>query len=190
MDDAVDNFVAFTGATSEVARRYLALTENNAEQAIQLFFDSPDLATAATETPAPPPVPSSTRPQTTSSTAGRQDAGGVINLDSDDDEMDVDNDNDDDDLAQAAALSRAADMEDDEAMARRMQEELYAGGGGGGNDLDEEGVRAPIARRTETLVGGHDEGAWSERDYMQAAVAQQMRNRAQGGMSSKCWIRV
>ncbi|KAK6361943.1 hypothetical protein TWF730_005649 [Orbilia blumenaviensis] len=54
--------------------------------------------------------------------------------------------------------------EDDEAMARRLQEEMYAeaGGSGGGSRnagsswREEEmmnGVRAPIARTTETLVG-------------------------------------
>jgi len=186
MDDAVESFIAFTGATPEVARRYLAFADNNPEQAVQLFFDSPDLATTAIETPAAPPIPSATRPPPTSTTAGRQDAEGIVHIDSDDDDgMEVDRDDeDDDDLAKVAALSRQADMEDDEAMARRMQEELYSSGGGA-NDFDEEGVRAPIARRTETLVGGPDDGAWSERDYMQAAVAQQMRNRTQGGMSSK-----
>ncbi|KAK6521462.1 hypothetical protein TWF506_001675 [Arthrobotrys conoides] len=56
--------------------------------------------------------------------------------------------------------------EDDEAMARRLQEELYAeaGGSGGGmnagsswREEDIDGVRAPMARTTETLVGPGDD---------------------------------
>jgi len=179
MDDAVENFVSFTGSTPEIARRYLGFTENDPQQAIQLFFDSPDLASGIAEPPtAAPPIPTSTKPQQTNTNPPH---GGtdLINLESDD-EMDIESD---DGAAQAAALSRAADVEDDEAMARRMQEELYAGGDAGG-ELDADGVRAPIARRTETLVGGPDDGAWHPR-YMDAAVAQQMRNRTQGGPSSK-----
>lgn len=182
MDEAVSNFVAFTGATPEIARRYLAFTENNPEQAIQLFFDSPDLASAS-EAPQSPPVPIATQLQTAASRIGREDASGVVHIDSDDEDMEDDNEVDDD-LVQAAALSRAADVEDDEAMARRMQEELYAGGDAS-NDLDQDGVRAPIARKTETLIGGPDDGEWGQSDYMHAAVAQQMRNRAQASTSSK-----
>ena len=178
MDDGVDNFVAFTGASAEVARRYLTFAENNFEQAVQLFFDSPDLATAGVpQSPAPASNPPS-RTQGRSSNIGRQDARGVVHLDSDEDDMDLDDDSDHE-LAQVAALSRAADVEDDEAMARRMQDELYAGGDVGGN-LDADGVRAPIARRTETLVGGPDDGDYGGHDYMHEAIAQQMRARNAG----------
>ena len=103
----------------------------------------------------------------------------MVEIDSDEDNMDVDQDNDLQDLqaaSEAAAVARAADTEDDEAIARRMQEELYAGSdlpGGFGED----GVRAPIARTTETLVGGPD-GDWPPGD-MHAAVLQQMRARQQ-----------
>jgi UBX domain-containing protein 7 len=181
MDDAIENFMSFTGATPDIARRYLGFTENNPEQAIQLFFDSPDLASGIDSQPSAPPIPTSTRPQQRASSAGREDASGVVHLDSDDEGegMEIDSDSD---AAQAAALSRAADVEDDEAMARRMQEELYAGGDAGGS-LDADGVRAPIARRTETLVGGPD-GGWDPR-FMDAAVTQQLRNRTQGGSSSR-----
>jgi len=173
MDEAIDHFMAFTGSTADVARRYLGLTDNNTEQAIQLFFDSPDLA-SSTE---PPPIPTSTRPAVRATNVGQEDASGVVHLDSDNEEgMDIDDPDENEAASQAEALSRAADYEDDEAIARRMQEELYAGGDASGG-YDADGVRAPIGRRTETLVGGPD-GDWPP-DDMHAAVLQQMRNRQQ-----------
>ena len=182
MDDAVEHFMAFTGASADVARRYLGLTENNSEQAVQLFFDSPELASGVDQPPpsAAPPIPTSTRLQ-----AGNTAAGGktsketdLIDLSDDEDDttMDVDDEGEEEaaSRAAAAAAAHAADVEDDEAMARRMQEELYAGGDGSGG-YDADGVRAPIGRRTETLVGGPD-GDWAP-DDMHAAVLQQMRAR-------------
>jgi hypothetical protein len=184
MDDSVDNFTAFTGASSDIARRYLGMTDNNIEQAIQLFFDSPDLASGAGEgsSSVPPPVPTSTRPPARASSVGRQDAQGVVHIDSDDEDMDIDEDDDD---AAAARAARAAEVEDDAAMARRMQEELYAGGDAGGG-LDADGVRPPMGRTTETLVGGVD-GDWSP-DDVHAAVLQQMRARQQPRPSGKVYI--
>lgn len=44
MNEAIVYFKSFTGQKDEVAQRYLGLTENVAEHAIQLFYDSPDLA--------------------------------------------------------------------------------------------------------------------------------------------------
>ncbi|PMD39826.1 hypothetical protein L207DRAFT_634338 [Hyaloscypha variabilis F] len=180
MDDAVGNFMAFTGAGADVARRYLGLTENNSEQAIQLFFDSPELASGLDHQPDPsaPPIPTHTRPQTGATSAEHGTSKAAIEIDSDDDEdMDIDDDGNDEEAAEraaAAAAAHAADLEDDEAIARRMQEELYAGGDAtGGYDAD--GVRAPIGRRTETLVGGPD-GDWDGGD-MHAAMLQQMRAR-------------
>ncbi|PVH88503.1 hypothetical protein DL98DRAFT_478487 [Cadophora sp. DSE1049] len=172
MEESIDHFVAFTGASTEVARRYLGLTENHTEQAIQLFFDSPDLASGVDQIPqaAAPPVPTATRPQTGAQRAAPADSD-------EEDLMDMDyNDGSDDEASKAAAIGRAAEIEDDEAMARRMQEEMYAGGdASGGFDADADGVRAPIGRRTETLVGGPD-ADWAP-DDMQAAVLQQMRAR-------------
>jgi UBX domain-containing protein 7 len=180
MDDAIGHFMAFTGAGADVARRYLGLTENNHEQAIQLFFDSPELASGLDQQPEPsaPPVPTSTRPQTGSASAGQGTSKEAIEIGSDDDEnMDLDDDDNDEEDAErvaATAAAHAADLEDDEAIARRMQEELYAGGDASGG-YDADGVRAPIGRRTETLVGG-PEGDWDTED-MHAAVLQQMRGR-------------
>jgi hypothetical protein len=91
----------------------------------------------------------------------------------------MDIDDEDEDIAAsravAAAAAQDADYEDDEAIARRMQEELYAGGDASGG-YDADGVRAPIGRRTETLVGGPD-GDWPPED-VHAAVLQQMRARS------------
>ena len=157
------------------------MTDNNAQQAIQLFFDSPDLASGVDQPsqPTAPPIPHSSRPQPRATSVGREDSRGVVHLDSDDDE-DLINVDDDEDEAQAAsraaAVGRNADYEDDEAIARRMQEELYAGGDASGG-FDADGVRAPIGRTTETLVGGPG-GDWPP-DDMRAAVLEQMRARQQ-----------
>jgi len=180
MEEAVDTFTTFTGASPDVARRYLGMTENNAEQAIQLFFDSPDLASGVGEQTGPPPVPHSSRPAPPAASVGREDARGVVHLESDDELMDVDDNDEQGVSSRAAAVGRAADFEDDEAIARRMQEELYTGGDASGG-FDAEGVRAPMARTTETLVGGAD-GDWSPQD-VNAAVLQQMRARQQARSS-------
>ncbi|KAF2725427.1 hypothetical protein K431DRAFT_280786 [Polychaeton citri CBS 116435] len=67
------------------------------------------------------------------------------------------------------------DIEDDEAMARRLQQEMYGGGGGGAqSNLDQDGVRAPIARTAETLVGPGS-GDWrDDPNDMHTAVMEQM----------------
>ena len=175
MDDAVSQFVAVTGQSVEVATRYLEMAENDAQQAIELFFESPDLASNIAQPP-PPPIPTSSRPAQRQPSTGREDASGVIHIDSDDDENF--NEDDDEDAATAAALGRAADYDDDEAMARRMQEEFYAGGDSTGG-FDADGVRAPIARTRETLVGGSGED-WGP-DDMPAHILAQMRARAARG---------
>lgn len=171
----MDEFMAITGASAEVASRYLGLTDNHVEQAIQLFFDSPDLATGLNHEnrPAAPPVPTSTRPEDEHAGRPAPRQRGPQNDSDNDDDMDLDHDEEDEDTSQAAAISRAADYEDDEAMARRMQEELYAGGDASAG-FDADGVRAPIGRVTETLVDGG--GDWGN-DDMHAAVLQQMRAR-------------
>jgi len=169
MDDAAETFKMVTGATDPVARRYLEMTENDAQQAIALFFDSPDLASSVDQAPSSRtlPIPSSSRPRGFNES---QDTPRAANLEDDEDEDTPDFSENE----HAAALGRAADIEDDEAMARRMQEEMYAGGEAGGG-FGSDGVRAPIARTTETLVGGPSE-PWGHED-MEAAIAQQMRMR-------------
>ncbi|KAH8815367.1 hypothetical protein F5884DRAFT_772050 [Xylogone sp. PMI_703] len=165
-DEAIDTFTSFTGESAAVARRYLAVTDNNAQQAIQLFFDSPDLASGLDQT-SQANSSSNTRPQQGTTNRHSEDNEGVIHIDSDDDAgMDID---ETDEHERVTAISRAADTDEDEAIARRMQEELYASGDG-------DGVRAPIARTTETLVGG--DGDWQS-DDMSSAVLEQMRARQQ-----------
>ncbi|KAI9650274.1 UBX domain protein Ubx2 [Ciborinia camelliae] len=177
MDDPIEAFTSITGQSEAVARQYLGMTDNNYEQAIGLFFEAPELAGSQNDTSqqVPPHIPTSTRPQR-STTRTMKDSSGVIDLDSDDDmEVDGDNSDEDSEAATAAAIARAAELEDDAAMARRMQEELYAGGDASGG-YDADGVRAPIARTTETLVGGP--GDWNADDGHDA-VMEQMRRRAQ-----------
>ena len=156
-------------------------------QAVQLFFDSPELAnTASGSASAPPPVPASSRPR---QPAGREDSQGVVHLDSDDDQIDVDNDNDEPKSASAsgqrASTGQHGAYEDDEAMARRLQEEMYAGVDSGGNRGgaydDDDGVRAPIARTTETLLGPGS--MYHDADPQQAAL-DMLRRRGHGARSS------
>jgi hypothetical protein len=182
MDEQISTFCAFTSGTPEQAQRYLQLTDGNVEQAVELFFSSPDLGntTASTNTAATANATSQDAPAQPSHPArGGRDA--PINID-DDEDMDDFNDNDDDDdleeLGSRPVPQRSGpSVEDDEAMARRLQEEMYGGGGngaGGGED-----IRAPMARTTETLIGPGS-GDWrDDPDQMNAAIAQQLlaRNR-------------
>jgi len=102
-DELIANFTAFTEATPERARQYLTLTENNLEQAVQLYFDNGGIDMGATfpQQPAQPAQPASRR--------YNEDNNGVVTIDSDDDEP---------------------AYEDDEAMARRLQQEAYGTAGG------------------------------------------------------------
>lgn len=165
-DDAVANFTAFTGADPERAAQYLKVTDNNVEQAVSLFFETggSDLGTS---------LPSeSTRPAAGSSS---------------DQAIPVD-----DDSAPTGAADQAE--EDDEAMARRLQNEMYgpAGGGAGArqDDIDPEtGVRAPMARTTETLA---DPVGYMQDDpeEMRAAVLEQMRQRHARRQQGKLHIQI
>lgn len=144
-DEAVNTFAMFTGASEDVARRYLGLTDQNVEQAVELFFNSPELASAADSQPVAPPIPSSTRP---SGLPGQQIPG----VDGNGSGMDYEPSDDE-------SGANAASVDDDEAMARRLQEGEYAGGHSGAG-FQEDTVRAPMERTTETLVGpsaGHYE---------------------------------
>lgn len=158
MDEEIATFMMVTDVKSDhVARGYLQIAGGNAGQAIQMFFDQPELQSSF-DSPTSAPTASATtssRPQPSTSRArtGREDASGVIHLDSDDDNDDFDvnmSDNpmeidDDDDVV---AIARNAQEEEDAAMARKLQEELYGSGSGAAED----GVRAPIAQTTETLA--------------------------------------
>lgn len=183
MDADVASFMSVTGVDSEqVARSYLAVAGGDSMQAIQLFFEEPDLqasfvgqASASTSAPAA----SSSRART--NPAGREDAQGVIHIDSDDDDVPMsgtevgDPDDGDDDVA---AVARAAQEEEDAAMARRLQDDMYSQDPG---SID--GVRAPMARTTETLVA--PDPSWSLDDDQEHAVMDQIRRRQQRDAASR-----
>jgi hypothetical protein len=161
-DETVSTFTMLTGSTPAQATQYLQLAEGNLEQAAQLWFETGgSLATDSTASTAPPAVPTSTRPSTTQNAGYTEDADGVIHIDSDDEDMNY------------GESRPAANTEDDEAIARRLQEEMYGTAG-----RDPEGVRAPIGRTTETLVGpgsmGYGGGYGDDDDDVEAQIAQQI----------------
>lgn len=133
MDEAIANFIAVTDLSSAKAEQYLRIADGNLEQALQLFFDGIEI-----DAPGPPSQPS----------AGARAQPIAID---DDEEADLQqairssrfHDQDDD------SMTGFGEVEDDEAMARRLQEEL--------NASSSNGVRAPIARTRETLVGPEDD---------------------------------
>ena len=194
-------FTSITGASPERALQYLRLTDGNLEQAMQLFFDSDGIdlegsAPPATGAPASTPRIPEAPPQHGTRAPGYTDGGGIVHIDSDE-EIPEDNDPEitgyNTRARATSSRSRSAlhtpaavtpptgtaggGMDDDEALARRLQEEFYAGGDMAGV-RDADGIRAPIGRTTETLVGpGAD--YLSDPDEMRAAVLEQMRARQQ-----------
>jgi hypothetical protein len=159
MDEDISNFVAITSCDPQNAAQYLSLTDNNLEQAIQLFFDSPNLDFGPVTAAQPPPTNAST-------------AQDPIEIDSDEDMSDAGIDTQDN-----TPPARTAAVEDDEAMARRLQEEMYGGGA-----APEAEVRAPMQRTTETLVGpGANWGPQDSEADIEAMVQEQLaRRRAPG----------
>ncbi|KAK1757873.1 UBX domain-containing protein 5 [Echria macrotheca] len=167
----VADFMSITGASSGAALRILEMCGFDTEQAVQLWFNDEDLQRYL-ENPLPPAAASG--PSTAASrfasrpsgqnrpTVGREDAQGVIHIDSDEEDdvaMTEDELFDDDDTAVAATVARTAQEEEDAAMAKRLQEEMYSGG-----NADDEDVRAPMARTTETLVAPSSFGGLAEAD--------------------------
>lgn len=174
MDDKIAEVIAFTSTSPERAAQYLQLSDNNVEQAVQLYFDAPNLDLGGTE-----PVPSGSAQPPPPATASQP-----IEIDDDEDEaMHIESD---DDTSGNFGQNRSRPVppipqadsesfEDDEAMARRLQEEMYAGG-----DMEgPEGVRAPMARTTETLVGPGSN--WTEEE-LNAEVQEQLARRRRPGI--------
>ncbi|KAI9717548.1 MAG: hypothetical protein M1812_004689 [Candelaria pacifica] len=198
MDEAVSQFTTITGASPQRAEQYLRLTDGNLQQAVQLYFDSDGVDLEGQDPPAEPatsqpisvPAEPPARTQRVRS-AGFEDETGLVHLDSDEE---ISDDNDPQTTGHQRGAAQVAgrtggtsqvpaapplsaggagrSTEDDEAMARRMQEEMYAGGDMGGA-LDADGVRAPMGRTTETLVGPGANYGESPED-MRAAIAEQM----------------
>ncbi len=192
-------FTSITGTTTERALQYIRLTDGNLEQAVQLFFDSDGIDLEGSARPAAAEEAAATQQPTgpaiqRTPAAGFTDESGVVHIDSDE-EISDHNDPEVTDYDPRARVSssrsrstlqipaavtpptgkapRATD--DDEALARRLQEEFYTGGDMAG-ERDAEGIRAPIGRTTETLVGPGVEYL-SDPDEMRAAVLEQMRAR-------------
>jgi hypothetical protein len=166
MDENISNFVAITSCEPDRAASYLNLTDNNLEQAIQLFFDSPNLDFGG--------VPASQPPAPNAASAQNP-----IPIDSDEDMSDFDAG-----LQSNTPPAFQANVEDDEAMARRLQEEMYgASGAAGVGGLAQDEVRAPLERRTETLIGpGADWGADDDPDEdVNAMVREQLARRRTAG---------
>lgn len=193
MDEDVQNFMMITGSNADVAQGYLNMADGDVGQAVSLFYETPELqssfraqAAATSSAPAAAAPASNAPPQRTNTArSGRQDASGVIHIDSDDDDdfqmaeddyIDVD---DDDDVAQAATVARVAQEDEDAAMAKRLQEELYSEPAGGSGAAGSEDVRAPIARTTETLVAPSAGSYGMEDDDMESAIFEQLRRRRQ-----------
>jgi Prephenate dehydratase len=145
----IDAFIGITGATMAVAEKMLDMC-GDLEQAVQLWFADEDLQrTVSADTGSSIAAVSGTTSQhgrLNRSRIGREDEHGVIHIDSDDDAPMTEVDSGDD-TAEAANIARKAQEEEDAAMAKRLQEELYSA------QVVEDNVRAPIARRTETLIG-------------------------------------
>lgn len=163
-NDVVAQFTEITGSASEVATQYLQITDFNIEQAMQLYFESG----GAPLTNEPLTHPAAT-PQAPAQTLYEEQPEPV--------QIDSDSDIDTRSVPEAhPSTTTAADssLEDDAAMARRLQEEAYAGA----DREDEDGVRAPMARTTETLVGP---GPDFDDDDMHASILGQLRARQRRG---------
>lgn len=148
--DVLAQFAEITGSSPELATQYLQLTDFNIEQAMQLYFENGG-APLTDE-----PQPSSSGPQ------GGQE-GGTARVGSDDDIA----------IDETRSTPRnqppqGSVFEDDAAMARRLQEEMYSG------PDTSDGVRAPMARTTETLVGPE---ADFDDDDMHTSILGQLRAR-------------
>ncbi|EAS28776.3 UBX domain-containing protein [Coccidioides immitis RS] len=138
-DAALAQFTEVTGSRPETALHYLQLTDYNLQTAMQLYFENG----AVDFQPEPQTESAQRSPSRPRASAGYEDEHGVVHIDSDDEgaSIPVGTSN------QQASTRSGPTFEDDLALARRLQEELYAGG------ESTETVRAPISRRTETLVG-------------------------------------
>lgn len=201
-EEAVAQFASFTSSTFQMAEQYLRLTDGDIQQAIDLFFandgnDANDSTSAAPRQPASQPPPQlHNQAGTSQRRRGFEDADGVVHIDSDQDFTDDDELQFTESRVRPKQVTRsgksrsdaqtpssmtpptrpvAHSVDDDEAMARRLQEEFY-GGTGPASDVGPDGVRAPLARTTETLIDP-DSFDTPGRDEMRNAVLEQMRVR-------------
>ena len=201
-DEAVAQFVSFTSSTPERAEQYLRLTDGDIQQAIDLFFanDGNDAYGSTSAAPAQSVAQSAgdihERAATSRQRQEYEDEDGVVHIDSDRDLTDDDEpqitghsarrgqvtrpERPQSDVRTPSSMTPPArtvtnHVDEDEAMARRLQEEFY-GGTGSVDELGPDGVRAPLARTTETLVGPESLDT-TNRDELREAVLEQMRAR-------------
>lgn len=201
-DEAVAQFVSITSSTPERAEQYLRLTDGDIQQAIELFFanDGNDAYGSTSAAPAQSAAQSAGDVHEQAATSRQrqdyEDEDGVVHIDSDRDLTDDDEPQITGFSARRGQVTRAGRprsdvhtpssmtpparpvtnlVDEDEAMARRLQEEFYSGIGSAG-ELGPDGVRAPLARTTETLVGPESFDT-TNRDDLREAVLEQMRAR-------------
>lgn len=194
--ETIANFASITGANDTAARRMLELCGGDLEQAIQLWFADEELQRTLSN-PANEAAPAATSRSAGASRSssrpnrpnvGREDAAGVIHIDSDDDDIQMTEDDDlgqfddsDDEATRAANIAQRAQEEEDAAMAKRLQEEMYGGGeSGAGGPGGEDDVRAPMARTTETLVAPGGFGGDDEEMFEHFRLEQQRVRQARG----------
>jgi hypothetical protein len=161
-EEDVINFVSITSADPQKAAQYLRLTDNNLEQAIQLYFDSPNLDVGDTPASHPP-----------AGNAASNDRN-PIEIPSDDEMSDFDAGGQ---FQSDTPPAHGASLERDEEMARRLQEEMYGNTGAEA----ETGVRAPITRTTETLVGPGSNWEPSNDEDLDAMIQEQLAARRRPG---------
>lgn len=169
MDAAIAQIVTITSATPERAAQYLQLADGDLDAAVMLYFENNGADPSGGQS-APPPPPALSRPGATG------DARHPIDVD----DGDISDDNDPEvtgyrkvgrsEAAPGQSQSTGSTFDADAEYARKLQEEMYGAAGA----QDEEEVRAPIARQSETLLGpGADVGPFDERD-LPAHIMQQM----------------
>ena len=202
-DEAVAQFVSFTSSTAERAHQYLQLADGNVQQAINIFFtndgiDPSGLSPSAQQQSSPLPPATSIETRSSRRERGYIDEDGIVHIDSDveNPENDVPHATRNQMQGSRTARSRsniptpssstppsnpaANTVNEDEALARRLQEEFYTAGGEVGPD----GIRAPIERTTETLVGPNSLDTTNEE--MRAAIQEQLRARQRTRPRGKC----
>ncbi|KAK3395393.1 hypothetical protein B0T20DRAFT_33453 [Sordaria brevicollis] len=186
--EAIATFSSITGANDTAARHMLELCGGDVQQAVQLWYSDEELQRSLTNpaTQAAPPAASRSAGASRSSSrpnrpnVGREDASGVIHIDSDDEDVQMTEDDDlgqfDDSDDEATKAAQRAQEEEDAAMAKRLQEEMYGGGGSGaGGPSGDDEVRAPMARTTETLVAPGGYGGDEEDDVFERFQLEQQR---------------
>ncbi|EEP82898.1 conserved hypothetical protein [Uncinocarpus reesii 1704] len=161
-DAAVAQFTEITGSSPETATQYLQLSDYNLETAMQLYFENGG-AEIRTESQPAPVQRSLSRPRVS---AGFEDENGIVHIDSDDENASTPVGTTSN---QGNFGNTGPSFDEDLAMARRLQEELYATG------ESADAVRAPMARRTETLVGPD-----TDFDDMDSEILRQVRARQRG----------